>query len=136
MNKMARSRRNCGCESKESECGSRRSEFNRDNNFVDPINISRRQNERRRFPFPTDIKRLLILIAEDEGNNRVDIVLDACANHCFIEDAKAIAVTDNTLIIRDGDKFRFVDICCICEVIVDCDAILDELFEQHSLNRE
>lgn len=86
--------------------------------------------------FPTNIKKLLILIAEDEDDNTVDIVLDACSNHCFIEDAQVIAVMDNTVVIRDCDAFRFVCIDCICEVIVDCDTILDELFEEHSYNQE
>ncbi len=105
--------------------------------LVDPGTGSRsRSSSRGRSFFPTDIKKLLILIAEDDDNNRADIVLDSCANHCFIEDARVIAVMDNTVIIRDCDKFKFVNICCICEVIVDCDTILDELLEQHSLNRE
>jgi hypothetical protein len=87
--------------------------------------------------FPTSIKSLLILIAEDDDeDNRVDIILDACANHCFIEDARVIAVMDNTVVIRDCDAFRYVCIDCICEVIVDCDTILEELFEEHSLNPE
>ena len=90
--------------------------------------------------FPTDIKKLLILIAEDEGEKRVNIVLDACSDYCFIEDARVIAVLDNTVVIKDSkgyeSKFRFVRIDCICEVIVGCDVILDELFEQRSYNRE
>ena len=77
-----------------------------------------------------------ILIAEDEGDNRVDIILDACSNHCLIEDARVIAVMDNTVVIRDCDSFRYVCLDCICEVIVDCDTILEELFEQHSYNQE
>lgn len=127
---MARSRRKCGCDSKDPVVSKSLV------NVVDPSNISRGN---RNF-FPTDIKGLLILIAEDEGDNRADIVLDACSNHCFIEDAKVIAVMDNTVIIKEGNgcegKFRYVCIDCICEVIVDCEAILMELFEEHSYNRE
>ena len=96
---------------------------------------SRFPNRGRNF-FPTSIKALLILIAEDEGDNRADIILDACANHCFIEDARVIAVMDNTVVIKDCDSFRYVCIDCICEVIVDCDTILEELFEEHSFNQE
>ena len=128
---MGRERKNCGfeCGSKDSGCGCN----SKDNNFIDPINTSRRQSGRGRFLFPTDIKSLLILIAEtDDDNNRATLVLDSCSSHCFIEDARVIAVLDNTVVIRDCDKFRFVDIHCICEVIVDCDVILDELFEEHS----
>lgn len=85
------------------------------------------------FNFPTDIKKLLILMAEDECDNRVDIVLDACPSHCFLEDAVIIAVMDNTVVVRDCESFRYICIDCICEVIVDCDTILEELFESHSL---
>jgi len=136
---MGRERKNCGfeCGSKDSGCGCN----SKDNNFIDPINTSRRQSGRGRFLFPTDIRSLLILIAEDDDEeNRASIVLDACANHCFIEDARIIAVTDNTVIIKEGNscdaKFRYVCIGCICEVIVDCEILLQELFEEHSLNRE
>ncbi len=115
------------CSGRKNGCGSG------DPVYVDPGS--------RRFLFPTDIRKLLILVAEDDDeDNVVDIVLDACANHCFIEDARVIAVTDNTVILREGrgcdGRFRFVCIDCICEVIVDCDVILDELFEEHSFNRE
>ncbi|MBC8060803.1 MAG: hypothetical protein H7Y18_09070 [Clostridiaceae bacterium] len=122
---MSKSRKKCGCDSDIS-------------NIVDTSNNSRsRQSGRRRFMFPTDIRALLILVAEDDDeDNRVSIVLDACSNHCFIEDARVIAVMDNTVVIRDCDKFRFVCIGCICEVMVDCDVILDELFEQNSLSRD
>lgn len=124
---MSRSRKKCGC-----GCGSV------SHDIIDPSENSRsRKSGSRKFMFPTDIKALLILIAEDDDeDNRVSIVLDACSNHCFIEDARVIAVMDNTVVIRDCDKFRFVCIGCICEVIVDCDVIMDELFEQHSFNRE
>lgn len=129
---MSKSRKKSGC-----GCGCGSEEVA----IVDPGSISRNRNFRRGTSlFPTDIKKLLTLIAEDEGDNRVDIVLDACSSECFIEDARVIAVTDNTVIIREGrgcdGKFRFVCIGCICEVIVDCDTILEELFEEHSFNRE
>ena len=136
---MGKSRNDCGCRSKDPRCGSvsKCSDFNREDKCIDPINTSRRQSGRGRFLFPTDIKSLLVLIAEDDDeNNRVSLVLDACPNHCFIEDARVIAVMDNTVVIRDCDKFRYVCIGCICEVVVDCDIILQELFEEHSLNRE
>ena len=127
MNKMSRSRKkgSCGCDSK-------------DVSIVDPSNTFRSKGHGKgRCLFPTDIKRLLILIAEDDDDeNRVDIVLDACSNQCFIEDARVIAVMDNTVVVRDENKFRFICLSCICEVIVDCDTILEELFEEHSYNRE
>jgi hypothetical protein len=130
MNKMSKKVKNCGCGSKNSD-----PVMNCSRTLSDPSNASRN-----RFLFPTDIKKLLILVAEDEGDNRVDIILDACSNHCLIEDARVIAVTDNTVIIKEGNgcdsKFRYVCIGCICEVIVDCDTILQELFEEHSYNRE
>ena len=104
--------------------------------IIDSRDISRNKNIARPL-FPTNIKSLLILIAEDDDDeNRVDIILDACPNHCFIEDARVVAVMDNTVVIKDDCNFRFVCIDCICEVIVNCDTILEELFEEHSLNRE
>lgn len=129
---MSKSRRKCGC-----DCGKSSDSCN----IIDPEESSRSRHCRRgKSFFPTDIKKLLILIAEDECDNRVDIILDACSDHCLIEDAKVVAVTDNTVIVREGDgcdsKFRFICIGCICEVIVDCDTILEELFEEHSFNRE
>ena len=121
---MSRSRKSYGCG---------HSDFNRNNSLIDPSSTSRRQFGRGRFLFPTDIKSLLILLAEDDcDNNRASIVLDACSQYCFIENARVIAVLDNTVVIKDCDKFRFIDICCICEVIVDCDVILSELFDQKS----
>ena len=127
---MSRSGKENGC-----GCGSK------DPSIISSGNFSGSRGLRgKRCFFPNNIRELLILIAEDEGDNRVDIVLDACSNHCFIEDARVIAVTDNTVIIKEGDgcesKFRYVCIGCICEVIVDCDTILEELFEEHSYNRE
>ncbi len=123
---MGKTRKKCGCECNEN-----------DPVAVDPGTMSRsRDCSSGRFLFPTNIKKLLILVAEDDEDNRVDIILDACANHCFIEDARVIAVMDNTVVIKDDCDFRFVCIDCICEVIVDCDTILDELFEEHSYNRE
>ena len=127
MNKMSRSRkkgsrsRSCGCDSK-------------DCSIISPENISRSKSYGKGgCLFPTDIKSLLILIAEnDSEENRVDIVLDACSEHCFIEDARVVAVMDNTVIVKDDGKFRFICINCICEVIVNCDTILQELFEEHS----
>jgi hypothetical protein len=137
MNKMAKSRKGCGCGTKGMGCDSGSSDSNGNNNVVDPSNSCRTQNGRGRFLFPTNIKSLLILIAEDDDeDNRATLVLDACSNHCFIEDARVIAVMDNTVVIKDCDKFRYVCIDCICEVIVDCATILDELFEEHSYNRE
>lgn len=126
---MSRSSKKCGCGLE-------------NHDVIDSCDNSRkRQYGKGRYTFPTDIKSLLILIAEDDDeNNRASLVLDACSNHCFIEDARVIAVMDNTVVIKEGNgcegKFRFVSISCICEVIVDCDVILDELFEQHSYNRE
>ncbi|MBC8062897.1 MAG: hypothetical protein H7Y18_19885 [Clostridiaceae bacterium] len=134
---MSKSKKSCGCGSNDSGCGSGCSDLNRDNNYIDAENTSRRQYGRGRFLFPTDIKSLLILIADDDDpENRASLVLDACTNHCFIEDARIIAVMDNTVVIKDCDKFRYVCIGCICEVIVDCDVILEELFEEHSFNRD
>ena len=119
MNKMSRSRKKCGCGSD-------------NHDIIDPsINSRSRECGRGRFRFPTDIRSLLIALAENEDENRASLVLDSCPNHCFIEDAKVIAVMDNTVVIRDCDKFSFVCIGCICEVIVDCETLVDGIFDQH-----
>ena len=126
---MSRSRKKCGCGS------------DKHDNIDSCDNSKKKQYGKGGFMFPTNIKSLLILIAEhdDDENNKASLVLDACSNHCFIEDARIIAVMDNTVVIKEGNgcegKFKFVCIGCICEVIVDCDVIMDELFEQNSYNR-
>ena len=103
--------------------------------IIDSRDISRNKNIARPL-FPTNIKSLLILIAEDDDDeNRVDIILDSCPNHCFIEDARVVAVMDNTVIIKDDYGFRFVCLSCICEVNVTCDTLLNELFEEYSIHR-
>ena len=118
-------RKNCGC-----DCGS-------DNHDIIDSDSRECGSEGRRGLFPTDIRRLLILLADndDDQRSRACIVLDACANHCFIEDAKVIAVMDNTVVLRDCDKFRFVCIGCICEVIVECDVILEDIFQERTIGR-
>jgi len=102
--------------------------------IIDPIDTCRNKSYVKGTSiFPSNIRELLILIAEgDDDDNRADIILDACSGHCFIEDARVIAVLDDTVVIKDGHNFRFVSIHCICEVIVDCETILEELFEEHS----
>ena len=121
MYKMSKSRRKSGCGC---GCGTESHEV------IDPCTNSR-SREKGRFKFPTDIRSLLVTLAEnEEDNNRASLVLDSCPNHCFIEDAKIVAVMDNTVVIRDCDKFSFVCIGCICEVIVDCEGLMDGIFEQ------
>ena len=123
MIKMSRSRKKTAC-------------CHKDLAIIDPINTSRNKScVKGAFLFPTNIKKLLILIAENDDENRADIILDACSGHCFIQNARVIAVLDDTVVIKDDCKFRFVSIDCICEVIVDCETILEELFEEHSINR-
>jgi hypothetical protein len=110
---------------------------------VDPSSLgqSRRISRRGRNGFPLDIKELLILLAEDEGDNDIDIVLkSSCPEHCFLRNVDPIAVFDNTLVIRDSEgcegKFTYIDICCICTISFKCEALLDELFETHNISGE
>lgn len=112
---------------------------------IAPISRSRRGFCKGRNVFPTDIKELLILLAEDESDNEIDIVLkSSCPDHCVICNADPVAVFDNTLVIREyGEdckkgcgKFRYIDICCICTVSFRCEALLDELFEAHNISGE
>ena len=87
--------------------------------------------------FPRDIKSLLILISqnEDDDTRRATIILDACPNHCLIEDAIIIAVTDNTVVVREDECFRFVCIGCICEVVTNCETLVEGIFEGREINR-
>jgi hypothetical protein len=80
--------------------------------------------------FPDNIKDLLCLLANDD-ENRVTIVIDACED-CIIENVEIVAVIGELAVFRCHDKFKFIDICCICEVIVDCDTILDEVLDVHN----
>ena len=120
---MSKSRKKCGCGSDHHD-------------IIDPDDRECGR-EGRRALLPTDIKSLLKLLADndDDEKSRASIVLDACANHCFIEDAKIIAVMDNTVVVRECEKFRFVCIGCICEVIVECDVIMEDIFQERSNNR-
>lgn len=79
--------------------------------------------------FPDNIRDLLKLLADDD-ENRVTIVIDACED-CILENVEIVAVIGDLAVFRCHDKFKFVDICCICEVIVDCETILDEILESH-----
>jgi hypothetical protein len=95
----------------------------------------------RKTTFPTDIKELLILLAEDEGENEIDIVLkSSCPDYCFLCNVDPIAVFDNTLVIRVSEgcsgKFMYIDICCICTVSFKCSVLLNELFEAHNISGE
>ena len=121
----------------------------KNDSLIDPISNSigmyRRGHRKGRNVFPIDIKELLILLAEDENENEIDIVLkSSCPDYCIIKNADPIAVMDNTLVIREFDenchkgcgKFRYIDICCICTVSFRCEALLDELFETHNISCE
>ena len=122
---MSRERKNCGCGS--------------DNHDVcDPSdNLGSRKPGRGRAIFPVDIKSLLILISENEDDDarRATIILDACPNHCLIEDATIIAVTDNTVVVREDGCFRFICIGCICEVVTNCETLVEGIFEGREINR-
>jgi hypothetical protein len=105
---------------------------------VDPVVVD---PSTRRDTFPIDIKELLILLAEDEGDNDIDIVLkSSCPDHCFLCNVDPIAVFDNTLVIRESEgccgKFMYIDICCICTVSFKCSVLLNELFEAHNISGE
>jgi len=93
-------------------------------------------NGRRRNSFPTNIENLLALLAEDDDNNRVTLILDACCEECVLENVRVIAVLDHTVVVRCHEQFEFICIGCICAVKVDCDDILDELLEANSRFRE
>lgn len=79
--------------------------------------------------FPDSIRDLLCLLAKDD-DNRVTIVLDA-GDDCILENVEIVSVIGDLAVFRCHDKFKFVDIHCICEVIVDCETILDEILDVH-----
>ena len=80
--------------------------------------------------FPDDIRELLCLLVNND-RNRVTIVLNTC-DDCIQENVEVVAVIGELAVFRCHDKFKFVKICCICEVIVDCEVILGELLESSS----
>jgi len=92
-------------------------------------NHERHREEPRFLHFPDNIKDLLCLLAKDD-DNRVTIVIDACED-CILENAEIVSVMGDLAIFRCHDKFKFIKICCICEVIVDCETILDEVLDTH-----
>lgn len=93
-------------------------------------------NKRINCTLPSNIRELLCLLVEDDcDDNRATLVLDTCCEHeCVLEDVEIVAVFDDTVIVRCDDEFSYINICCICEVKVDCDDILDELLESCSKN--
>lgn len=89
-----------------------------------------REKDYRMRHFPDNIRDLLCLLVDDD-DNRVTIVLNTCED-CVQENVEVVAVIGSLAVFRCHDKFKFVNICCICEVIVDCDVILTELLESKS----
>jgi phosphoribosylpyrophosphate synthetase len=80
--------------------------------------------------FPDNIRDLLCLLVDDE-NNTATIILNTC-DDCVQENVEVVSVIGNLAVFRCQDKFKFVDIHCICEVIVDCETILTELLESNN----
>lgn len=77
--------------------------------------------------FPDNIRDLLCLLV-DNDDNRATIILNTC-DDCVQENVEVMSVIGHLAVFRCLDKFKFVDISCICEVIVDCETILNELLE-------
>ncbi|MDD3705499.1 MAG: hypothetical protein PHC45_05500 [Clostridiaceae bacterium] len=90
----------------------------------------RRDKDLRIRHFPDNIRDLLCLLADNE-DNRATIILNTC-DDCVQENVEVVAVIGNLAVLRCHDKFKFVDIHCICEIIVDCETILSELLESKS----
>ncbi len=87
----------------------------------------RRDKDLRMKHFPDTVKDLLCLLASND-DSRATIILNTC-DDCVQENVEVVSVIGDLAIFRCHDKFKFVDIRCICEVIVDCDTILSELLE-------
>jgi class 3 adenylate cyclase len=79
--------------------------------------------------FPGTIRDLLKLLCEKE----VTIILDAEEEpeHVEIE-----AVIGDLLVAEFDDKFKFIDINCICAVIVDREDILESIFDCDNNERQ
>lgn len=90
----------------------------------------RREKDFRIKNFPDNKRELLCMLAK-EDENRVTVVLNTCED-CIIENVEIVAVIGQLAVFRCHDKFKFVDICCICEIIVDCDVILSEILDNSS----
>jgi hypothetical protein len=71
-------------------------------------------------PIPGSIKELLRRLI----NRKVVIVLDANVDPEFIEIENVVG---NLLVAQFQGKFKFVDIDCICEVIISRDELLEAL---------
>ena len=74
---------------------------------------------------PGSIRALLKLLIEKE----VVLVLKTdCKPQCV----EIEAVVGNLVIVEDNNNFRFIDIDCICEVIVSCHELLEALLGDES----
>ena len=87
-----------------------------------------RRRENGMFTFrdvPKNIRELLVLLTESGEDVKVTIILDG-------EDEETVeieAVVGNMLVSTiNGGCFKFVDIDCICAVIVPCEAIVENIF--------
>ena len=119
----------------------RHSSYKKGNCGPELISGSRKIYRRGTNLFPINIKELLIVLAEDEGENDICITLkSSCPDYCYLENVEPIAVMDNTLVIRSSSescgKFTYIDICCICTVSFNCSVLMDELFEAHNISGE
>jgi hypothetical protein len=90
----------------------------------------REDNGRRTFKeIPGSIRELLKLLADTDEDIRVTLILEAEEEH---EHVTIEAVVGNLLVATiDCDKFKFIDIDCICAVIVDCEDILESILRGH-----
>jgi hypothetical protein len=91
----------------------------------------RKEKDFRIKHFPDNIRDLLCLLADNGDENRATIILNTC-DDCVQENVEVVSVIGHMAVFRCLDKFKFVDINCICEVIVDCDTILNELLESNN----
>lgn len=77
---------------------------------------------------PASIKELLELLVEED----VTIILKSGETECV----EVEAVVGNLLVAsieehrekhHCGDRLKFIDICCICAVIVECEDVLENI---------
>ncbi len=90
-------------------------------------NVFGGDESRKSAVIPGSIRELLKKLIE----RKVTIVLDANVGPECIEIENVVG---NILVAEFGDKFKFVDIDCICEVIVGRDELLEALLGKKCCN--
>lgn len=75
---------------------------------------------------PCSIRELLKLLADNDEDVRVTLILESGEKECV----EIESVSGNLLVATvNEDDFKFIDIDCICAVIVEARDILESIFK-------